>query len=406
MTLGDSFLWMSTEEKRKAYRALIKRARKGTWPPNRLENLIREYGMSKDDQWSSYIEWYNSIYRNTPGFVPYSQSTSSSTIINGGEGGGLSREEMNEIVDKAVKRAAVDQISFTASPPLKVRVEDGGYNVSVNTEKFVENPIDEDIDMNKHSILNLKDPVEEGGATSKKYVDTKVKTVFDQLTNAEISRATDLDVVQEKLKDNREFTITTQKPMTGDLDMANHSIINVKTPVTENDAVNKKYVDDVTHNAKEVDDNTKENRELIDQNQKDIMTNRINYLNTSAVMKGEKPMPGRIDMGNQFISNVKSPDKKSDAATKEYVDSRVVGKDGIGVVTQEYLDVTYLKKNVANDIDLNNHSLLNVRKPEQDGEVANKLYVDEVTHIGEKGLDMKGKQIYGLDTTTKLVVCR
>ena len=49
-------------------------------------------------------------------------------------------------------------------------------------------------------------------------------------------------------KSNREFVNTTGDEMTGDLEMNNNSIKNVKEPIDEKDVVNKQYVDSLFSN--------------------------------------------------------------------------------------------------------------------------------------------------------------
>ena len=81
------------------------------------------------------------------------------------------------------------------------------------------------LNMNNHSIQNVKDPVNEYDNINKKYVDNKVNSKAD---------SSDL---------NDYLKLDGMKAMTGNLNMNNHSIQNVKDPVNEYEAANKSYID-------------------------------------------------------------------------------------------------------------------------------------------------------------------
>ena len=84
--------------------------------------------------------------------------------------------------------------------------------------------------------------------------------------------------------------------------------------------------------------------------------NRLSILN-----KGEKtllhglqesfPMTTRLDIGNQFIYNVKTPTNNNQATNKEYVDGKLTKKANLGLVQNVMRQVTYK----ADKLDLDNY---------------------------------------------------
>ena len=92
-----------------------------------------------------------------------------------------------------------------------------------------------DLDMNNNSIINLKDPTAQSHGANKKYVDDEIAKIPSQPQNV--------------------LKLDGSKAMTGDLDMNNNSIINLKDPNNDNEAATKKYVDskfkgyDITENV-------------------------------------------------------------------------------------------------------------------------------------------------------------
>ena len=83
-------------------------------------------------------------------------------------------------------------------------------------------------------------------------------------------------------------------PLTGDLDVANHKIVNLRhAPTDDYDAANKKYVDD-----------------------------ELNAVDLTVYLKrdGSTAMRSHLDVGNHKIINVATPTSNTDASTKKYVD--------------------------------------------------------------------------------------
>lgn len=93
------------------------------------------------------------------------------------------------------------------------------------------------INMGGKQIVNMAAPTEDAHATTKKYVDDKVKVVSGDLNT--------LSKTVDNVKTTADGAL--QKSggtMTGAIDMGNKKITNLATPTANTDATNKKYVDD------------------------------------------------------------------------------------------------------------------------------------------------------------------
>jgi len=134
-----------------------------------------------------------------------------------------------------------------------------------------------DIDMQSHKITNLATPTSNNDATSKTYVDTQIHTrlnkqggqltgTLDMQTNYIIRvrkprsgsngkmDATNRDYVDGATNNVRNYVNSTFLPlgggtMIGDINMSGYAIHNLRTPVGNNDAATRGYVDSVINNA-------------------------------------------------------------------------------------------------------------------------------------------------------------
>ena len=80
-----------------------------------------------------------------------------------------------------------------------------------------------DINMDGRKITGLVDPVEDGDAARKRYVDTEISTAETNAKEASLPRA--------------------GGTMTGDIDLGGNALTNVKAPAADADAATKGYVD-------------------------------------------------------------------------------------------------------------------------------------------------------------------
>ena len=176
------------------------------------------------------------------------------------------------------------------------------------------------LDMNHHSIVNLKDPTFGKEAATKDYADKKLAKSGGR--------------------------------MTGSINMGTHEITNLAEPTGNGNASTKKYVDDTD---KKLRDQISQEVILIQNaldgkvdlgNMIDMKGERITNLGkpadfTDAISAsfvqnllasylnvGGGTMTGSINMGNNRIVGLRYPTAISDAATKEYVDRAFISPSG------------------------------------------------------------------------------
>ena len=210
-------------------------------------------------------------------------------------------------------------------------------------------------------------------------------------------------------------------PLTGSLDMRGNTLYNVADPVNPQDVVTKVYVDNTKGSGvigRKIGDSVsiKENldfmgkqkiKNLVDPvNEKDAATKE--YVDTTTVpfLKLDQTKyntKGDIDMGDQFtVLNVKTPIDDNHITNKKYVDEMDNLKSAFSFRNDEY----FAKGNIY----LRKNKLGGLREPLQDGEAANKKYVDDTTKnlfIDENdniafglNVDMEGNQVLGLPEPT------
>ena len=205
--------------------------------------------------------------------------------------------------------------------------------------------------------------------------------------------------------------------VTGSIDMKGNTLYNVADPVNPQDVVTKVYVDNTKGSGvigRKIGDSVsiKENLDFLGKqkiknlpdpvNDKDAVTKE--YVDTTTVpfLKLDQTKyntKGDIDMGNQFtVYNVKTPIDDSHIVDKKYVDEMDNLKSAFSFRNGEY----FAKGNIY----LRKNKLGGLREPLQDGEAANKKYVDDKTKnlfLDENdniafglNVDMDGNKIFSL----------
>ena len=234
-----------------------------------------------------------------------------------------------------------------------LKTKDTGVSLTYINNNYVrsdgETPLTGSLDMRGNTLYNVADPVNPQDVVTKVYVDnTKGSGVIGRKTGNGVS-----------IKENLDF-------------MGKQKIKNLPDPVNDHDAVTKEYVDTTTTPFLKLD--------------------QIKY-NTK----------GDIDMGNQFtVLNIKTPIDDNHIVDKKYVDEMDNLKSAFAFKNGEY----YAKGNIY----LRKNKLGGLREPLQDGEAANKKYVDDTTKnlfIDENdniafglNVDMEGNQVLGLPEPT------
>ena len=208
-----------------------------------------------------------------------------------------------------------------------------------------------------------------------------------------------------------------ETPLTGSLDMRGNTIYNVADPVNPQDVVTKVYVDNTKGSGvigRKTKDGVsiKENLDFLGKqriknlpdpvNEKDAVTKEYVDTTTTPFLKLDQTKyntKGDIDMGDQFtVLNVKTPIDDNHIVDKKYVDE------------MDNLNSAFVFKNgsyyAKGGLIMRKNKLGGLREPLQDGEAANKKYVDDTTKnlfIDENdniafglNVDMEGNQILGL----------
>ena len=208
-----------------------------------------------------------------------------------------------------------------------------------------------------------------------------------------------------------------ETPLTGSLDMRGNTLYNVADPVNPQDVVTKVYVDNTKGSGvigRKVGDavSIKENLDFLGKQRIKNLPDPVNdhdavtkeYVDTTTVpfLKLDQTKyntKGDIDMGDQFtVLNVKTPIDDNHITDKKYVDEMDNLKSAFAFKNGSY----YAKGGII----MRKNKLGGLREPLQDGEAANKKYVDDTTKnlfIDENdniafglNVDMEGNQILGL----------
>jgi len=150
-----------------------------------------------------------------------------------------------------------------------------------------------------------------------------------------------------------------------ELNMNNNKIINVATSELSGDAANKYYVDTIS-------------QQILEQSESytnEASSNLINYINENAsgtleqtLTKGNSAGSYEIDMNNNKIINVTTPESSGDVANKFYVDSVISeiasggSGGGVGITWNEITDTSQTASS-NNGYIANNSSQVNITLP-------------------------------------------
>lgn len=212
-----------------------------------------------------------------------------------------------------------------------------------------------DIDFSSHKLTGLQDPANDQDAATKKYVDNKsgvipggptpppnptagstyynttekVFYVFDGTQWVPVDNA--LPTGQLFMGDASNRAAAVQKSSIAltdfglpdkDLNLANFKIAALAAPVAESDAVNKKYVDDLLANINTTLSLPKGNMLVGDANGKASSTAK-----SAITLSGFGDAEANVSLGsgtnNYKIINLANPSSDQDAATKNYVDTKL-----------------------------------------------------------------------------------
>ena len=202
--------------------------------------------------------------------------------------------------------------------------------------------------MRKNKLGGLREPVQDGEATTKKYVDDKLKNLF-------------LDE-----NDNIAFG--------SNVDMEGNQILGLPEPATDQEPATKKYVDDLQTQNVDEKGNIKFGRNI------NLDNKRI------FGMKGPtKPKEGAnkeyVDNTiTQRIQEEKDNFLPQDAATKNYVDEAIKGIAGGDILVSK--EGVFIKDNghyrATAPLDIDNHKMENLPDPVDEKDAVNKKYIDGI----------------------------
>ena len=202
--------------------------------------------------------------------------------------------------------------------------------------------------MRKNKLGGLREPLQDGEAATKKYVDDKVKNIF-------------LDE-----NDNIAFGLN--------VDMEGNQILGLPEPATDQEPATKKYVDDLQTQNVDEKGNIKFERSI------NLDRNRI-----FSMKEPTKPSEGANkkyvdDTITKRLQEEKDNFLPQDPATKEYVDEAIKGLAGGDLLVSK--EGVFIKANghyrATASLDIDNHKMENLPDPVDDKDAVNKKYIDGV----------------------------
>ena len=246
-----------------------------------------------------------------------------------------------------------------------------------------------DIDMGgKFTISNVKTPINDNHITDKKYVDDNAAFVF---RNNEYYAKGNINLRNAKLGGLREPTqdgeASTKKYVDShfidgndnivfgrDVDMEGNKIFALPEPDQDSDPATKKYVDDLQNQYIDKRGNLKFGRNINLDNKrifalkdpkKDYEATNKKYVDDSITKRLQEEK-------DKFLPK--------DPATKEYVDEAIKGLAGGNILVSK--EGVFIKDNghyrATAPLDIDNHKMENLPEPLEDGDAVNKKYIDEI----------------------------
>ena len=254
-----------------------------------------------------------------------------------------------------------------------------------------------DIDMgDQFTVLNVKTPIDDNHITNKKYVDEmdNLKSAFTFKNGAYyakggiIMRKNKLGGLQEPINDGeaatKKYVDDTTKNLFIDendniafglnVDMEGNKILGLPEPVQDEEPATKKYVDDLQTQYIDKRGNVKFDRSI------NVGNNRIFSLKDPKKDYEATNKKYVDDTINKRIQEEKDNFLPQDPATKEYVDEAIKQVAGGDILVSK--EGVFIKANghyrATASLDIDNHKMENLPDPVDDKDAVNKKYIDEI----------------------------
>ena len=286
-----------------------------------------------------------------------------------------------------------ENMDFMGKQKIK-NLPDPVNNHDAATKEYVDTKTElGNIDMEgKFTVFNVKTPINDNHITDKKYVDHNAAFVF---RNNEYYAKGNINLRNAKLGGLREPTqdgeASTKKYVDDslashfidgndnivfgrDVDMEGNKIFALPEPDQDSDPATKKYVDDLQNQYIDKRGNLKFGKNINLDNKrifalkdpkKDYEATNKKYVDDSITKRLQEEK-------DKFLPK--------DPATKEYVDEAIKGLAGGNILVSK--EGVFIKDNghyrATAPLDIDNHKMENLPEPLEDGDAVNKKYVDGV----------------------------
>ena len=254
-----------------------------------------------------------------------------------------------------------------------------------------------DIDMgDQFTVLNVKTPIDDNHITNKKYVDEmdNLKSAFSFRNGAYyakggiIMRKNKLGGLQEPINDGeaatKKYVDDTTKNLFIDendniafglnVDMEGNQVLGLPEPTTDQEPATKKYVDDLQTQYIDKKGNIKFDRNI------NVGNNRIFSLKDPKKDYEATNKKYVDDTITKRLQEEKDNFLPQDPATKEYVDEAIKGLAGGDLLVSK--EGVFIKANghyrATAPLDIDNHKMENLPDPVDEKDAVNKKYIDDV----------------------------
>ena len=230
--------------------------------------------------------------------------------------------------------------------------------------------------LRKNKLGGLREPLQDGEAATKKYVDDLQTQYIDKRGNIKFDR---------------------------NINVGNHRIFAVKDPKKDYEATNKKYVDDsITKRLQEEKDNflpqDPATKEYVDEAVKQLAGGDILVSKEGVFIKanGHYRATAPLDIDNHKMENLPDPVDEKDAVNKKYID---------GIVENLTLKQGLIRENggfnlVDSYINMNFNNIRNVGYPKHNEDAVPRSFVDNaVDSLKESTIKTMGDMITRLGKT-------